>query len=117
MKSDRQAARMALICFELGRFAAAGGAGAAGAGGGGVAAAGGGTAVAAGGGGAAAAGAADGAGVSAAAGFALTAAWQPGESCPALARRQSRSSGLLGWIHEQCDMKSSSVQARRTALS
>ena len=121
IKSDLQAARMALICFALGCRAVARGAAAAT---GGTSAAGGGVAAAAGtaglvsvgAAGAATDGAALGAGGAAAALVART-LWQDAESCDALARRQSRSSGLFGAIHEQCDTKSSSVQARRTAAS
>jgi hypothetical protein len=108
MKSDRQAERMALSCFVLGRFAVTDGWGAAGAGDG--------AATAAGGGGVATTGAGTG-GVGAAVGLALTAVRQAGDSCAALARKHKRSSGLLGSIHEQCDVKSSSVQAARMALS
>ncbi len=43
--------------------------------------------------------------------------WQPGDKSDAFDRRQSRSSGSLGLIQEQCAMKSLSVQACRTALS
>lgn len=99
---------MALICFELGPAAAAG---------------------AAGGGGGAAAAADDGAGAGAAAasagaggavtvlGSIRTIDRQLGDSCAALARRHSKSSGFVGAIHKQWEVKSSSVQAWRTTLS
>jgi hypothetical protein len=103
MKSDRQAERMAFICFGLGRFAVTADWGV------------GGAATFAGGDGAATTGTDSGVGV--AGGLALTAVRQAGESCAALARRHRISSGLLGSIHEQCDMKSLSVQAPRMALS
>ena len=103
MKSERQAARIALVCFAVGRFGAAAERGAGGAG----------MAIAAGGGeaagGAVTGGAAATEGV--APGGERTTLWQAGESSAALARRHSRSSGLPGWIQEQCDMKSLIVQA------
>ena len=111
MKSDRQAARMALSCFALGRCGAVAARGAAGAGRGAAAAAGGAVMGCAVTGGAATA---DGV---AAAGVARTTFWQAGESPAALARRHSRSSGFPGAIQEQCDMKSLSVQASWTAVS
>jgi hypothetical protein len=95
MKSDLQEARIALICFALGCRACVG-CGAVAAGGGETSA------------GAAAAGTAS---DTVAAALVRSAFWQDAESCAALARKQSRSSGLLGAIHEQCDTKSSSVQA------
>jgi hypothetical protein len=110
---ERQAARIALVCFAVGRFGAAalrGGAGGA---------AGAGMVIAAGGGGAA--GGAVTGGAAATGGVApagpRTTFWQAGESSAALARRHSRSSGLPGWIQEQCDMKSLIVQACWTAAS
>src|SRR5438045_6695566 len=101
MKSDRQELRIALICFALGCPGAVVAWGVAEAGGGAATRAGGGvvaTVGAAGGGGATTVGA--GVGV-AAVGVARTAAWQPGESWAALARRKRRSSGLVTWIHEK----------------
>jgi hypothetical protein len=109
MKSERQAARIALVCFAVGRFGATAKRGAGGAAAGMAIAAGGGTAAggAVAGGAAATEGALEGK---------RTALWQAGESA-ALARRHSRSSGLPGWIQEQCDMKSLIVQACWTAAS
>jgi hypothetical protein len=75
------------------------------------------------GGGAASAGGAPSAGCTSAAGCAgaacadPTAAWHGGDRAAALAFKQSKISGLSGLIHEQCAMKSLSVQACRTALS
>jgi hypothetical protein len=112
MKSERQAARIALVCFAVGRFGAAAERGAGGAGGAGMAIAAGGGAAA---GGAVTGGAAATEGV--APGGERTTFWQAGESSAALARRHSRSSGLPGWIQEQCDMKSLIVQACWTAAS
>src|ERR1700733_4037156 len=110
MKSERQAARIADFCASVG-----GAAGAA----------------------EAAAGAAAGAGSRTAVDFLLgavaagflsgacavggaepwTAAWHAGDRSAAFDCRHSRSSGLSGLIHEQCVMKSLSVQDCRTALS
>src|SRR5689334_17195033 len=98
MKSERQAARIALVCFAVGRLGAAAERGV----GGGA-----GMAIAAGGG-AAADGAATGGAAATegpAPGGVRTTVWQAGESSAALARRHSSSSGLPGWIQEQCDMK------------
>jgi hypothetical protein len=98
MKSDLQEVRIALICFALGCPPAGFAWGVAEAGGGAATAAGGvgaATVGAAGDGGAATVGAATGVGVAVVV-VAPTAVWQPGESCAALARRQSRSSGLVG---------------------
>jgi hypothetical protein len=116
MKSVRHAARIALVCWAVGFFDAA--------------------AVEAGLDGAGAlervacsgllrgadsrrVGSADGASVGAgiaAAGTDWSTVWQGADSAAALAFRQSSTSGLLGAIQEQCDMKSFSVQACRTAL-
>jgi hypothetical protein len=112
VKSDRQAARIAFVVAEAARTAGAADAGAVVAG---AAGAKGGSVTAAGGGGAAA-GAATGTGV-ATPRAAPTATWQAGESFGAFARRHSTSSGLLGWIHEQCERKSPIVQACWTAPS
>jgi hypothetical protein len=117
MKSDRHAVRTALTCSGLGCASPGGGpdGGAATCGcttpglrrvGGGAASA-----------GPPSAGCASAAGCVGAACADPTAAWHGGESAAALAFRHSRISGLSGLIHEQCAMKSLSVQACLTALS
>jgi len=115
MKSDLQAVRIALICFALGCLVSVGRGAAAPGGGGTATVVGEAGAEPAGGDGVTTAGAVSETGAAAAP--ARRTFWQAAESCAALARKQSRSSGLLGVIHEQCDTKSSSVQACRTAAS
>ena len=107
MKSDRQAERIALVCFAVG-FCGAAGAALARVASGFLAEAG---CLAAG----ATGGASTAAGV-AAAGTDCSALWQDDDRSAELAFRQSKTSGLLGAIHEQCAMKSFRVQACRTAL-
>ena len=117
MKSDRQAARMALSWWELGFCGpvAAGGAPE----GGRASACTGVVTVRVGGEaglGVSAGGAATPAGA-AGGGRDCTTLWQAGDNSAAFPFRQSNNSGLVGAIHEQCAVKSFIVQACRTALS